>query len=117
MQTFLMAGARLAAMADVSDRVRQQLQPQVRHRRRGEQLESALLDAAWAELVSAGFAGLTMESVAARAKTGVAVLYRRWSNKDDLVIAALEHYGRTHRIEIPDTGSLRGDLLAFLGCI
>jgi AcrR family transcriptional regulator len=34
-----------------------------------------------------------MESVAARAKTGVAVLYRRWPNKDDLVLAAIGHYG------------------------
>ena len=88
---------------------------QVRHRRRGEELEHAVLAAAWEELVDAGFASLTMESVAARARTGVAVLYRRWSNKDDLVMAALQHYGRTRRIEIPDTGSLRGDMLALLG--
>jgi AcrR family transcriptional regulator len=88
---------------------------QVRHRRRGEELEQAVLTAAWDELVDAGFASLTMESVAARARTGVAVLYRRWSNKDDLVMAALQHYGRTRRIEIPDTGTLRGDMLALLG--
>ena len=56
-----------------------------------------------------------MESVAARAKTGVAVLYRRWPNKDDLVMAAIVHYRRTRRVEIPDTGTLRGDLLALLG--
>ncbi len=88
---------------------------EVRHRRRGELLEHAVLEAAWDELADVGFPGLTMESVAARAKTGVAVLYRRWSNKDDLVMAALQHYGRTRRIEIPDTGSLRGDMLALLG--
>ena len=88
---------------------------QVRHRRRGEELESALLDAAWEELATVGFASLTMESVAARAKTGVAVLYRRWPNKDDLVLAAIEHYRRTHVVETPDTGTLRGDLLALLG--
>ena len=56
-----------------------------------------------------------MESVAARAKTGVAVLYRRWPNKDDLVMAAIVHYRRTRRVENPDTGTLRGDLLALLG--
>ena len=38
----------------------------------------------WAHVLS------TMESVAARARTGVAVLYRRWPRKDDLVIAALQ---------------------------
>jgi AcrR family transcriptional regulator len=85
-----------------------------RQRRRGEELEAALLDAAYDELVEAGFAKLTMESVAARAKTGVAVLYRRWPNKDDLVIAAIQHYGKTRPVEIPDTGSLRGDLIALL---
>jgi AcrR family transcriptional regulator len=86
-----------------------------RQRRRGEELEAALLEAAWQELVEVGFARLTMESVAARAKTGVAVLYRRWPNKDDLVLAAIGHYGTTHPVDIPDTGSLRGDMIALLG--
>lgn len=85
-----------------------------RQRRRGEELEAALLEAAWQELVEAGFVKLTMESVAARAKTGVAVLYRRWPNKDDLVLAAIQHYGRTRPVEVPDTGSLRGDVLALI---
>jgi AcrR family transcriptional regulator len=86
-----------------------------RQRRRGEELEAALLEAAWQELVEVGFARLTMESVAARAKTGVAVLYRRWPNKDDLVLAAIGHYGTTHPVDIPDTGSLRSDMIALLG--
>ena len=88
-----------------------------RQRRRGEELEAALLDAAWDELAETGFAKLTMESVAVRAKTGVAVLYRRWPNKDDLVIAAIGHYGKTRPVDIPDTGTLRGDMLALLGGI
>src|SRR5579862_9743593 len=99
-------GAMLAAMTEQAQRSRQR---PAQHRRRGEELEAALLAAAWEELVEAGFARLTMESVAARAKTGVAVLYRRWPNKDDLVIAAIHHYGDTRPVEIPDTGSLRGD--------
>ena len=88
-----------------------------RQRRRGEELEAALLDAAWEELVDVGFARLTMESVAARAKTGVAVLYRRWSGKDELALAAIAHYGRLHPIAVPDTGSLRDDMLAVLAAI
>jgi len=96
----------LAAVTEQAQRTRQ--------RRRGEELEAALLAAAWQELVEAGFARLTMESVAARAKTGVAVLYRRWPNKDDLVIAAIRHHGTTHPVDIPDTGSLRGDMIALL---
>jgi AcrR family transcriptional regulator len=85
-----------------------------RQRRRGEELESALLEAAWDELVTAGFARLTMESVATRARTGVAVLYRRWPRKDDLVLDAINHYGRTHPVELPDTGSLREDMIGLL---
>ncbi len=85
-----------------------------RQRRRGEELEAALLQAAWDELAEVGFSKLTMESVAVRAKTGVAVLYRRWPNKDDLVIAAIGHYGKTRPVEVPDTGTLRGDMLGLL---
>ncbi|BBB00995.1 putative TetR family transcriptional regulator [Actinacidiphila reveromycinica] len=85
-----------------------------RRRRRGAELEAALLDAAWDELIEAGFAKLTMESVASRAGTGVAVLYRRWANKDEVVLAALERYRNAHLVDIPDTGSLRGDLVAVL---
>src|ERR1700733_10146679 len=89
----------------------------VRHRRRGPELESALLEAAWNELVEVGFAGLTMESVAARAQTGIAVLYRRWANKDELVLAAIEHYRVVRPIALPDTGTLRDDLLALMAAI
>jgi AcrR family transcriptional regulator len=89
----------------------------VRHRRRGQELETALLDAAWDELVEVGYASLTMESVAARARTGIAVLYRRWANKDELVLAAIEHYRLARQVAIPDTGSLRGDLLALLTAV
>jgi AcrR family transcriptional regulator len=48
--------------------------------------------------------------VAARAKTGVAVLYRRWPNKDELTFAAIRHFRETNPAEVPDTGSLRGEL-------
>jgi AcrR family transcriptional regulator len=85
-----------------------------RQRRRGEELESALLDAAWDELEEIGFGKMTMESVATRARTGVAVLYRRWAGKNELAMAAIAHYGGTHPVGMPDTGSLRGDMLALL---
>jgi AcrR family transcriptional regulator len=85
-----------------------------RRRRRGPALDAALLDAAWEELIEVGFAKLTMESVALRAGTGVAVLYRRWANKDQLTLAALEHHRSTHPVALPDTGTLRGDLLGAL---
>ncbi|MFB9931142.1 TetR/AcrR family transcriptional regulator C-terminal ligand-binding domain-containing protein [Amycolatopsis halotolerans] len=88
--------------------------PETVRRRRGEQLESALLAAGWDELVEAGYARLTMESVAVRARTSEAVLYRRWANKDELVLAAMRRHRDVNPIAAPDTGSLRGDLLAYL---
>jgi AcrR family transcriptional regulator len=85
-----------------------------RRRRRGAELEAALLEAAWDELLAVGFAHFTMESVAAHAHTGIAVLYRRWANKGELVLAAIEHYHRVHPLEVPDTGTLRGDLIGLM---
>lgn len=86
----------------------------VKRRRRGTELEEALLGAAWDELVEIGFSKLTMESVADRAETGVAVLYRRWPNKNELVLAAIRHFGTTHPVTVPDTGSLRDDMIGLL---
>ncbi|MFI9175942.1 TetR/AcrR family transcriptional regulator [Streptomyces lincolnensis] len=84
-------------------------------RRRGAALEADLLDAAWAELKAVGYSRLTMEGVAARARTGKQVLYRRWSTRADLVVAALRHHqGGSIGDRVPDTGSLRGDVLAVL---
>lgn len=88
-----------------------------RRRRYGEQLESAILAAGWDELVEVGYARLTMGSVAARARTSEPVLYRRWANKDRLVLAALDHHRTATPVAVPDTGSLRGDLLAQLAAV
>lgn len=88
-----------------------------RRRRHGQELESALLVAAWDELAEAGYARMTMESVARRAGTSEPVLYRRWPNKDQLALAAMEHYRDAHPIDLPDTGALRTDLLAELAAV
>lgn len=83
-------------------------------RRRGATLEKALLDATWEELVEKGYDGLTIESVAERAQTARAVIYRRWPGKPELVRAAIAHAGLNETVPVPDTGSLRGDLIEAL---
>ncbi|WP_319432575.1 TetR/AcrR family transcriptional regulator [Mycobacterium sp. RTGN5] len=83
-------------------------------RRRGEVLEKALLDAAWAELTETGYDDLTIDAVATRAGTSRAVLYRRWPTKQDLVLAALLDRVRSDAVPTPNTGSLRGDVVALL---
>jgi AcrR family transcriptional regulator len=83
-------------------------------RRRGEVLEKAVLDAAWAELTQIGYDDLTFEAVATRAGTSRAVLYRRWPSKQDLLLATVAHQAATDPVVAPDTGSLRGDVIGLL---
>jgi AcrR family transcriptional regulator len=83
-------------------------------RRRGEELERAIFDAVWAELAAVGYDALTMEGVAARAQTGKQVLYRRWPNRLELVLAAVRDRSGSILDHAPDTGSLRGDATAIL---
>jgi AcrR family transcriptional regulator len=82
-------------------------------RRRGAALEAAILEAGWDQLAEFGAQGFTFEAVAERARTGKPVLYRRWPTRQDLLVAVLRHrVGTVSRA--PDTGSLRGDVLALL---
>ncbi|MEV7596343.1 TetR/AcrR family transcriptional regulator [Kitasatospora sp. NPDC089797] len=82
-------------------------------RRRGDELERAILDAVWAELTEHGYGRLTMDGIAARACTSKPVLYRRWPNRVELVVAALGRNAPDYQ-EPPDTGDLRTDLYRFL---
>jgi len=102
-------------VAKESERQQRQQHSGGKTRRRGAALEEALLDAAWAELQEAGYSSLTMEAVADRAGTSRAVLYRRWRNRAEMVIAAIRRHRPMLSGEVPDTGSLRGDVLALLG--
>ncbi len=66
------------------------------------------------ELGSRGYSGMTFESVAERAGTSKAVLYRRWASKQELFLAALHQRGVLVPVVPADTGSLRGDVIALL---
>lgn len=91
------------------------LEDEARTRRRGAALEKAIRQAVLAELFESGYAALSMEAVAARAGTGKAPLYRRWSNKRDLVIDAIGQALSAEGDPSVDTGSLRADLIRLLG--
>jgi AcrR family transcriptional regulator len=84
-----------------------------RPRKRGQALETAILEAAFEELAEVGYAELTMERVAERAHTGKASLYRRWPSRMELTLDAVRH-SMPDPTSPADTGSLRGDVLAFL---
>jgi len=83
-------------------------------RRRGKALEQAIFDATLCELADVGYNAMTMEGIANRAHTGKAAIYRRWSTKDDLIVDALDNDLEIKRDEPPDTGSIRGDMLALM---
>ena len=63
--------------------------PALLTRRRGAALEDAILEAAYDELSEVGYLALSVEAVAARARTGKASIYRRWPTKQELVLDAM----------------------------
>jgi AcrR family transcriptional regulator len=84
-------------------------------RRRGAELEKAILDAAWEQLTAEGYEHFTIDTVAARARTSKPVLYRRWKTREDLLRETVRHRGAAGQPPVvPDTGTLRGDLLELL---
>lgn len=89
-------------------------------RPRDDAREAAILDATLRVLGEVGYDLLTIDAVATEAKASKATVYRRWNGKAALVVDAMQtlHRGETPEEPAagmwPDTGSLRGDLVA--GC-
>ena len=75
--------------------------------------ETAILDAVLALLTEVGHDRMSIDEVARRARASKATIYRRWSGKAAMV-AALMHRMALDYPPLPDTGSLRGDLVAGL---
>src|SRR5664280_981865 len=84
-----------------------------RGRPRSERAERAILDTTAQLLEERGFVDLTIEDVALHAGVGKATIYRRWPTKGMLAFDAFRAEFLA-RQPLPDTGSLRGDLLAAL---
>lgn len=79
---------------------------------RREARTEAILRATLEELAAVGYSGLSIEAVAARVGIAKTTVYRRYPTKLDLVRAALDQFVTQAMGEPPDTGSLRGDLIA-----
>ncbi|MFF7651394.1 TetR/AcrR family transcriptional regulator [Streptomyces sp. NPDC007983] len=77
-----------------------------------EAIRAAVLD----ELAEQGYARLSMEAVAKRAGVGKSALYRRWSSKQQMVIDIASELS-VAMVDLPDSGSLRGDVLAALRAV
>lgn len=85
-------------------------------RKRDHTRDPEILAAALEVLAETGFDGMTIDMVATRAKAGKATLYRRWPSKNELVIDAVACMKQADldQSRLPDTGTLRGDLVAMI---
>lgn len=83
--------------------------------RRSPDTEAAVL-AATAELIrEVGYAALTIEAVAKRARAGKATIYRWWPSKAHLLLSL--YSASKQEMARPNTGSLRGDLIDYVGAM
>ncbi len=102
----------MATKAQRSPPVRRK-EPKPRTGGRSARVVAEVLGAALQEFAEHGYAGLTVEAVAARAGVNKTTVYRRWPSKAELLAAAFVAL-RDEEPEAPDTGSLRDDLLQLL---
>jgi AcrR family transcriptional regulator len=84
-----------------------------RGRPRSEDADRAILRAATELLAEVGLARMSIEEVASRAGVGKTTIYRRWPSKGALALDAFLAEFQEQQ-PLPDTGTLRGDLLAAL---
>lgn len=85
-------------------------------RKRDHTRDPEILEATLDVLAEVGYDGMTVDLVAARAHAGKATLYRRWPSKAEMVLEAVAcmKQGDLDLNNLPDTGSLRGDLLGLV---
>jgi len=76
---------------------------------RSARTRAAVLGATADLLAEVGYEDLTVEAVARRAGVHKTTVYRRWPTKPDLVADAARERS-VQLVEVPDTGSLLGDL-------
>jgi AcrR family transcriptional regulator len=86
-------------------------------RARGAPIVQAVLTRTLEELTASGVDGLSVERIAKKAEVNKTSVYRRWPSRGELVAAALEQVLSGMAARIPDTGSLRGDLLGMLEAV
>lgn len=91
------------------------LSPRQLGRPRDPKLDGALIDATLELLADDGYTALTMEAVAARAGVGKATLYRRWPNKEALVVEAVATLSEPP--EISHGSGVRAELVTLVEAI
>ena len=85
-----------------------------RGRPRSEAARKATLEAAAQLMLEVGPGAVSMDAVAERAGVSKATIYRWWPSKERLALDAVYETWAEVQRQLPDTGSLRGDLLALI---
>lgn len=85
--------------------------------RRGKAVRDNVLTAALNELLNVGVDGVTVASVAEAAGVHVTSIYRRWRTREQLITDAVLSHLDPLSIDVPDTGSVRDDLIALLASL
>jgi len=83
-------------------------------RPRSETAREAILAAAFGLLVERGYAGLSVEAVAAASGAAKTTIYRWWKGKAELAVAAFFHATEAE-LRFPETGTAEGDCRAQIG--
>ena len=84
-----------------------------------ETISRAIVDATLAIRREEGYDGLSIEAIARRADVSRPAIYARWGSLHEIVLEAARQARHTGPVfegimHVPDTGSLRGDLLEML---
>jgi AcrR family transcriptional regulator len=99
--------------AGIVERVRETVDGSARRRTGGRsaRVKQAVLRATVEALMEVGLDGLNFSEIGRRAGVHATSVQRRWGTRENLLLEALVQYAYD-AITIPDTGSLRGDLIA-----
>src|ERR687884_340638 len=84
-----------------------------RGRPRDPAVDERILEQVVALLSSRGYAGLTLDELAARSGVAKTTVLRRWPSKAAVAAAGVERLA-LQSVDVPDSGTLHGDLLALL---
>jgi AcrR family transcriptional regulator len=78
-----------------------------------DDVTTAIEGAFFEELAEVGYGRLSIDAVAKRAAVGKAAVYRRWRSKLDMTMALVSKTA-VAAIDVPDTGTLLGDIRQYL---
>ena len=87
--------------------------PPGRGRPRDGALDERILEQLVALLGSRGYAGLTLDELAVRSGVAKTTILRRWPSKAAVAAAGVERLA-LQSVDVPDSGTLQGDLHALL---